>query len=68
MQANEQLGFKPDARTYARCKPMLAQFDVKSLRLMTNNPRKIDAMEALGMRWPSACRCWSTATPSTSTT
>ena len=28
---------------------MLAQFDVKSLRLMTNNPRKIDAMTKLGI-------------------
>jgi GTP cyclohydrolase II len=46
VQANEQLGFKADARNYTWCKPMLAQFGVQSLRLMTNNPRKIDAMSA----------------------
>ena len=30
-------------------KPMLAQFGVDQLRLMTNNPRKIDAMTRLGI-------------------
>jgi GTP cyclohydrolase II len=49
VQANEQLGFKPDQRNYALVQPMLAQFGVKSLRLMTNNPRKIDAMGKLGI-------------------
>ncbi|MES2346077.1 MAG: GTP cyclohydrolase II, partial [Pseudomonadota bacterium] len=49
VQANEQLGFKPDQRTYGLVQPMLAQFGVKSLRLMTNNPRKIDAMTKLGI-------------------
>ena len=49
MQANEQLGFKADARNYTLCKPMFAQFGINSLRLMTNNPRKIAAMEGLGI-------------------
>ncbi|CDG83935.1 GTP cyclohydrolase-2 [Janthinobacterium agaricidamnosum NBRC 102515 = DSM 9628] len=49
VQANEQLGFKADARNYALCKPMFGQFGIKSLRLMTNNPRKIDAMEKIGV-------------------
>ena len=49
VQANEQLGFQPDQRTYGLVQPMLAQFGVKSLRLMTNNPRKIDAMTKLGI-------------------
>jgi GTP cyclohydrolase II len=49
VQANEQLGFKADARNYALCKPMFGQFGIQSLRLMTNNPRKIAAMEALGI-------------------
>ncbi|MCC6071792.1 GTP cyclohydrolase II [Massilia sp. GCM10020059] len=50
VEANLQLGFHADARNYELCKPMLAQFDIKSLRLMTNNPRKIDAMEKLGVK------------------
>ena len=50
VQANEQLGFKADGRNYALCQPMFGQFGITSLRLMTNNPRKIDALEKLGLR------------------
>jgi GTP cyclohydrolase II len=49
VEANLQLGFHADARNYELCKPMLAQFGVQKLRLMTNNPRKIDAMTKLGI-------------------
>jgi GTP cyclohydrolase II len=49
VEANLQLGFHADARNYELCQPMLAQFGIKSLRLMTNNPRKIEAMEKLGV-------------------
>ncbi|MES2262323.1 MAG: GTP cyclohydrolase II [Pseudomonadota bacterium] len=49
VQANELLGFKADQRNYALVEPMLKQFGVTSLRLMTNNPRKIAAMENLGI-------------------
>lgn len=49
VEANLQLGFHADARNYELCKPMLAQFGIRKLRLMTNNPRKIDAMEKLGI-------------------
>jgi GTP cyclohydrolase II len=49
VQANLQLGFKADARTYSLVQPMFSQFGVKSLRLLTNNPRKIAAMEELGI-------------------
>ena len=50
VEANLQLGFHADARNYELCKPMLEQFGVRSLRLMTNNPRKIAALEKLGIR------------------
>lgn len=50
VEANLALGFHADARNYELCKPMLAQFGIRTLRLMTNNPRKIDAMEKLGVR------------------
>jgi GTP cyclohydrolase II len=49
VEANLQLGFHADARNYELCKPMLEQFGVDQLRLMTNNPRKIDAMTRLGI-------------------
>lgn len=50
VEANLQLGFHADARNYELCQPMLARFGIKTLRLMTNNPRKIDAMEKMGVR------------------
>ena len=50
VEANLALGFHADARNYELCKPMLAQFGVRTLRLMTNNPRKIEAMEKLGVK------------------
>lgn len=50
VEANEALGFKPDQRNYRLCKPMLQHLQISSLRLMTNNPRKITAMEQLGLK------------------
>jgi GTP cyclohydrolase II len=49
VEANLALGFHADARDYELCKPMLAQFGITAVRLMTNNPRKIAAMEKLGV-------------------
>ena len=49
VEANLQLGFHADARNYELCRPMLAQFGITSVRLMTNNPRKIDALTRLGI-------------------
>ena len=49
VEANLQLGFHADARNYTLCQPMFAQFGITRLRLMTNNPRKIDALEKLGI-------------------
>lgn len=48
VEANVQLGFEPDGRAYDLCKPMFDLFDVKTLRLMTNNPRKVEALQSLG--------------------
>ena len=50
VEANEQLGFAPDLREYSMCEDMLAHLGVKSVRLMTNNPRKVAALEAHGIR------------------
>lgn len=49
VQANTQLGFAADARDYGICLPMLNHLGIQSLRLMTNNPRKVDALQALGL-------------------
>lgn len=50
VEANEQLGFAADLRDYSICQPMLEYLGVGCLRLMTNNPRKVRAVEAFGVR------------------
>ena len=49
VEANERLGFPADMRRYDLCQPMLKYFGVQALRLMTNNPRKVQALERLGI-------------------
>ena len=49
VEANEELGFAADARSYSMCGPMFAYLGLRSLRLLTNNPRKVVALEALGL-------------------
>lgn len=49
VEANEKLGFAPDLRNYTMCRQMLDHLGVCSLRLMTNNPRKVDALTSLGI-------------------
>ncbi|MEE4190080.1 MAG: GTP cyclohydrolase II [Halieaceae bacterium] len=48
VEANEALGFGADLRDYSICKPMLDHLGISRLRLMTNNPRKVQALEELG--------------------
>lgn len=50
VEANLQLGFHADARNYELVLPMLEQFGIGSVRLMTNNPRKIDGLSKLGIK------------------
>lgn len=50
VQANLALGFRDDERDYAVGAHMLSLLRVRSIRLMTNNPRKIAGLEALGVR------------------
>ncbi len=48
VEANEELGFDADMRDYSMCKTMLEHVGIRRLRLLTNNPRKVAAMEQLG--------------------
>lgn len=50
VEANERLGFPADMRRYDLCKPMLDHFGIRQLRLMTNNPRKVRALEEYGLK------------------
>jgi GTP cyclohydrolase II len=49
VEANERLGFGADMRDYSICAPMLQHLGANSVRLMTNNPRKIKALQELGI-------------------
>ncbi|MCD6060140.1 MAG: ribA [Moraxellaceae bacterium] len=49
VEANEQLGFAADQREYSMCEDMLKHLGVAAVRLMTNNPRKVAALEAHGI-------------------
>lgn len=49
VEANERLGFAADLRDYSMCKDMLEHLGVNRLRLMTNNPRKVKALESYGV-------------------
>lgn len=48
--ANEALGFGADERSYDVCRPMLEYLGVSSLRLLTNNPRKVAALASFGLK------------------
>jgi 3,4-dihydroxy 2-butanone 4-phosphate synthase/GTP cyclohydrolase II len=50
VQANESLGFKPDLRDYGIGAQILLDLGLSSIRLLTNNPRKIVGLEGYGLR------------------
>jgi 3,4-dihydroxy 2-butanone 4-phosphate synthase/GTP cyclohydrolase II len=50
VQANETLGFKPDLRDYGVGAQILLDLGLSSIRLLTNNPRKIVGLEGYGLR------------------
>ena len=49
VEANEELGFKPDLRDYGIGAQILYDIGVRKMRLMTNNPRKIVGLEGYGL-------------------
>jgi 3,4-dihydroxy 2-butanone 4-phosphate synthase/GTP cyclohydrolase II len=50
VEANVQLGFPPDAREYGIGSQILADLGLTSIRILTNNPRKITGIEGFGLR------------------
>ena len=50
VDANRLLGLPDDARRYDAARDMLAHLGVESVRLMTNNPQKVDALRELGVK------------------
>ncbi len=49
VEANEELGFKPDLRDYGIGAQILADLGLHHLRLMTNNPKKIVGLDGYGL-------------------
>ncbi|MEP6692271.1 MAG: bifunctional 3,4-dihydroxy-2-butanone-4-phosphate synthase/GTP cyclohydrolase II [Gemmatimonadaceae bacterium] len=50
VEANERLGFKPDLRNYGIGAQILLDLGLKSIRPLTNNPRKLVGLEGYGLR------------------
>jgi 3,4-dihydroxy 2-butanone 4-phosphate synthase/GTP cyclohydrolase II len=50
VEANVQLGFPPDAREYGIGSQILGELGLTTLRILTNNPRKITGIEGFGLR------------------
>ena len=49
VQANQRLGFGPDLRNYGIGAQILRDLGLTSIRLMTNNPRKVVGLDAYGL-------------------
>jgi 3,4-dihydroxy 2-butanone 4-phosphate synthase/GTP cyclohydrolase II len=49
VEANERLGFKPDQRDYGIGAQILTDLGVRTMRLLTNNPRKFIGLQGYGL-------------------
>src|SRR5271163_2737357 len=50
VEANLRLGYKPDCREFELPAEVLKLLKVTSVRLITNNPEKVEALESVGIR------------------
>jgi 3,4-dihydroxy 2-butanone 4-phosphate synthase/GTP cyclohydrolase II len=50
VEANVELGFPPDAREYGIGSQILAELGLSTIRILTNNPRKITGIEGFGLK------------------
>lgn len=49
VEANRELGFAPDLRDYGLGAQILIDLGIRRMRLLTNNPRKVVALEGYGL-------------------
>jgi GTP cyclohydrolase II len=57
VEANEQLGFDADLRAYELAADILQFFGLRKVRLMSNNPEKIQALEQAGIEVTERVPC-----------
>ncbi|MCP5109714.1 MAG: GTP cyclohydrolase II [bacterium] len=57
VEANEQLGFEADLRDYSLPAEILHYFSIERVRLVSNNPDKIDALERSGIEVAERVPC-----------
>lgn len=50
VEANEKLGFEVDARDYQQCAEILFDLGLCKVRVISNNPEKLKALEDAGLR------------------
>jgi GTP cyclohydrolase II len=50
VEANEKLGFEVDAREYQQCAEVLFDLGLCQVKVMSNNPKKIHALEQAGLQ------------------
>lgn len=50
VEANLELGFQADMRSYGTAAQILKEFGLSEIQLITNNPKKIQELEELGIR------------------
>jgi GTP cyclohydrolase II len=65
VEANEQLGFEADLRGYQVPGAILRHFGLRAVRLMSNNPEKIEALERAGVAVTERVPCLVTPIDST---
>src|SRR5258708_19200217 len=57
VEANERLGFKADHRDFTLPAEMLKQLGVTRVRLLSNNPDKVEALESAGVHVVERAPC-----------
>ncbi|MGH9657584.1 MAG: GTP cyclohydrolase II [Bryobacteraceae bacterium] len=57
VEANQQLGFEADLRSYGLPGEILRYFELKAVRLLSNNPAKVEAVERAGVRVAERIPC-----------
>jgi GTP cyclohydrolase II len=63
VEANERLGFKADHRDFTLPGEMLKALGVTKVRLLSNNPDKVEALEQAGVQVVERVPCEVTASP-----